>query len=316
MRAFQIRRNNMGKALLTLLVSAFGCGAALAQGADAPKPPIAKIVSPTYKQAWKIEAPDWASRMAVGDVTGDKTPRLLLSDSKNRLTVYKIETSELKSEAEIELGAKGERFAVGRFYKGKPEAIVVAGAVYLQEAGKYVRSPSPDILSVNGLARYADGTDEVLQWEPNAPPQTWAFETERAGVVKTGRGIRPPNIAAGFLKLVVIRGSAEFLEPLGGDGDYGKAGVIGSFDARGDGGYYLWSPQVTANGSYFTVSSVEGKLVWKSEKLDGKILDVAHGNDPKGGKKRGVFLLLAEGADSKKRSVIFLALEEARGAAN
>lgn len=297
------------KTLNALLLLALLCGAALAQERGVKKQVSTKIVLPTYKQAWQVEVPDWANHLGVGDVTGDKKPRLLLSNRANRLTVYRLEKSTLKQESAIELGTKGERFVIGRFLKGKPEAIVVAGAVFHREGAEYVRIAVPEITSVNGNTRYADGTEEVLQWEPTAPPQTWAFGTSKPESPKVGQGIRPPKDSAGFLKLVVIRGTPEFLAQLDAGDDFVKAGVIGNFDPRGDGEYYLWAPKITADGSFFTVSSVEGKPVWKSDKLDGKILDVAMGDDPEGTKQKGVFLLLAHGADGKARSVLFLALE-------
>src|SRR5262249_15702561 len=145
----------------------------------------------------------------------------------------------------------------------------------------------------------ADGKECVLDWDATKAPQTWAFDPSQPGKVRPGPELVPPDQASGITRLVVIRGTPEFLAQLDAPGAFGKGGVIGCFDPRGDGGVYLWAPQVTEEGSYFVVSNSEGKPIWRSGKLGGRILDVAHGADPKGTKQTGVLLLLATGQEGK-----------------
>jgi hypothetical protein len=233
-----------------------------------------------------------------------------VADAENRLTIYHLSETAVEKEATIEPGAGADQFVVGRFIKDKPESIAVPGALYVREGTQYTRTAVPNLKAITGMARYADGKECVFQWDFSAPPQTWTLDLASPDVLRPGPDLLPPEQSAGISRLVVIRATPESLQKIDVSGEFGKAGVVGSFDPRGDRGYYLWAPQVTADGSYFVVSSTEGQRVWRSRKFEGRILDVAHGADPKGSKQTGVFLLLATGPEGKGRTVQFLALEE------
>src|SRR5207244_23013 len=98
-----------------------------------------KAGNPSYKSTWKVSVGLDSQRIAIADVTGDKSPRLLILDKKNVLTVYKITGNKTEEEGTINLGAKGSKFVVGRFSKDKPAMIVSPGTVYYFDNGMYAK---------------------------------------------------------------------------------------------------------------------------------------------------------------------------------
>lgn len=284
-------------------------------GANAQEKPGAKT-APTFSVAWRLSLPGDVKRIAVGDVKEPMIPRLVAADSKGRVTVYRLQATGDKTGVTVEeVGsiasvAGSDRMEVGHFGKGRPTGIAVPGAVYVYDGAAFRKTDLPELPSINGFARFADGREMLIAWALHEDPTTWTLDTAIKRRIRPGWELVSPDSAAGVMRITVIRGSAEFLAELDAAGDFGKAGVIGSFDPRGDGGYWLWSPKVTADGSYFTVSSVDAKPIWSSPRFEGRILDVAHGADPSEPGRTGVFLLISPKAGAPT-VVQFLALDSA-----
>ena len=98
-----------------------------------------------------------------------------------------------------------------------------------------------------------------------------------------------------------------------------KLGLAGYADPRSDGNIYTWLPLQDESGAYLTLAD-KGALtpgqerrdwnpIWTSPRLQGRILDVTFGIDPRGSKKPGFFVLETGGPDGKGRVVEFLALD-------
>jgi hypothetical protein len=66
---------------------------------------------------------------------------------------------------------------------------------------------------------------------------------------------------------------------------------------------------VVGGGDLFPDVNAAMKPLWKSDKLAGKVLDLALGPDPKGGAQTGLLVLTQAGADGLGRSLEFFALE-------
>jgi hypothetical protein len=61
-------------------------------------------------------------------------------------------------------------------------------------------------------------------------------------------------------------------------------------------------------GTHITQPNAAMKPLWKSDKLAGKVLDLALGPDPKGGTRTGLLVLTQAGTDGQGRSVEFFEL--------
>lgn len=266
--------------------------------------------SPFFKEAWKLAIPEGVKRIGIGDVMGDKKQRLILAETEKRLVIYQVTDTALQKEKTLESVMGAYSFEVGRFVQGMLDAIAVPGTFYYRENSQFVRAEAKDLKAVTGLIRYANGQEGVLQWETvTSEPRTFRFDPAMPNTLKPGPALLPPPQLAGIAHLVVLRGSAEFMEQIDAGGDFGKAGVVGSFDPYEDGRYYLWATKVTEGGSSFVISSLEGKPIWESPKLAGRVLDLAFGTDPKGNKQKGILFLLATGTEGKARLVQFFSLE-------
>lgn len=273
----------------------------------------AKVMGPpSFKQAWKVDVPAGARRIAVSDVTSDKKPRLLVLGEDNSLTIDRLTNTDLEKEDSLDLGAGAAKFVAGHFVKGKPAVIAVPGALYYRDGDKYSKKEAPDLKDITGLARFAGGVENLFTFN-GTDPETWAVDPSADKPLTPGKKLVPPDKASGVLWSAVLHAAPEALAAIGVPEIATKAGVVGGLDPREDGRYYAFAPLVGPDGSFLVIANLgESGLptpVWRSPKLTGKVLDVAVGSDPKGSHQTGFFILEASGVDGKARLVEFYALE-------
>ncbi len=269
-----------------------------------------------FKSAWKLEAPEGARRVAVGDVMGDKKPRVLVLDTTDEVAVMSIAESKLTKDAGVKLGPKAGSFFVGNFEKGKPAVIATPGAVHFRSGDAFASKPAPELSNITGTVRFEDGEECVFIFDSMEEPAVFGVDSTKTNPLTVGRGMVLPDQGAGIYASVVARLTPDMVAMLGFPEQVQQAGVFGLWDPRSDGSLFAWAPWTDANGTklvFFDPGAVMGggslKPVWQSEKLAGKVLDAAVGKDPKDGKTPGILLLMATGEGGKGRTLEFLALD-------
>ena len=305
-------RNARGKYYAAHNYSLVGLDEALITGQDEPK----KSGPPAYVSLWKVtDLPAGIRRASIGYVVDEKLPRVITWGEGNKIEVHNLSGEKPVVEASAEVGPGGARMAVVRRPKSKMASIVVPGAVYVVEGGKLVKKAAPDIAGIHGVARFADGAENVFFFD-GAQVLTWAVDPSAEKMLSEGREMVTPDQASGVYADVWSRLPEELMGMLGWPEEVVKSGILGMIDVRGDSKVYAWAPLARADGNYLIfVDAMQVTLgempkpTWQSPKLAGKVLDVASGVDPKGGKKRGLLLLLATGEDGKGRALEFMALD-------
>ena len=275
-----------------------------------------KTGPPAYISAWKGEAPAGTVRIGVGSLTEDESPRLITWGPTGPATIHTLGTGGLVKEATIDLGPGAKYFVVGRLAKGKPAVVVAPGLIWYRDGDKYTKKVVDYLKEVTGLARFADGLECVFSFSGTGQ-ESWTLDNGIGKPLTEGRQLVPPEQGKGVYSELTARLSAEILANLGVPEGTQKIGVVGEVDARGNGNLYYWMPTrvgddyflVLANNDAISIAgqAAELKPVWKSPRLN-RILDVATGQDPKGSKRAGFFILQATGADGKGRMIEFMAL--------
>ncbi len=285
----------------------------VAQGDQAP---AKKTGPPAFVSVWKMDLPGTVTRVGIGDVAGDKTPRLVTLDGA-AVSIYALVEKELKPETKVELkGTAIKNMVVGKFAKGKPAIIAVPGSLIYKDGDKYATKAATQLYAVTGQVKFADGSETVFEFDGANEPGSYGVNLDAAQPMTEGNQLVLPTDGAGVYRVVVAHPSKEAFAMLMIPDEATKSGVMMMLDAREDGKLYGVSPWVTATETNIIAvgidalsSSGDMKPVWKSAKITGKVLDLAYGLDPKGSKKAGLFILTTTGADDKGRSLEFLALD-------
>jgi hypothetical protein len=281
--------------------------------AEAPK----KAGPPAFKSAWKVDVSATAKRIGVGDVIGDKVPRLLVLDDKNKLTVLNVAGATSKEEASAELGDQGPKFVVGAFAKGKPDIVAVPGAIYYRDGDTVKKKTVSDLADITGFVKFTDGTENFFFFGGAGQPDTYGVDLTAEKPLTAGREMVQPSEGGGVYANLVAHLPGEMLAGLGVPEQGQKAGIIGLFDPRNEGKLYAWIPWAEKDEHTLQVVGMEAlgggggefKALWTSPKLAGKVLDVTVGSDPKNPKQIGMFVLMATGEGGKGRTVEFFALD-------
>jgi len=275
----------------------------------------AKVMgAPHFTSAWKITLPAGTRRIAIADVAGDRQSRLLVLGEDNTLSIDRVTKDGLQKEDSLDLGPNSAQFAAGRFANDRPALIAVPGAVFYKDGDKYTRKEVAGLKAIDGSARFVKGPESLLAYE-NGSAKTWTLDLSAEDPLVPGKPLVNPQDSAGVLRMVILHTSPDKLATLNIPEPAAKSGVVGGFDPREDGRYYLFAPVIEGNGTYLEIVNKDAlnggdtTAVWKSDKLAGKALDVAVGHDPKGGKQTGLFVLETTGDDDKGRIVEFYALD-------
>jgi hypothetical protein len=273
---------------------------------------------PAFKSSWKSEVLAGTSRIAIGDVTGDKSARLIGLGSSGKLTIYKVGAGGAEQDGTVDLGAKVTKFEVGNFAKGKPAVIVVPKAIFYREGDKYVKKDAADLDDFTGRVRFTDGNASNIFFFGGSSVDTYFVDTSGANPLKAGQEMVWPGPEKYYAE-IVLHAPPDMLGQLGIPENGRQAGVLGLLDARGDGKLYAVFPMMDTDNKFKMVvadssgvgpgGSGEIKVLWTSPTLAGKVLDFALGSDPKGSKATGILVLQATGEGGKGRTVEFFALD-------
>ncbi|HSV74461.1 MAG TPA: hypothetical protein VLH79_11950 [Chthonomonadales bacterium] len=275
-----------------------------------------KTGPPAYVSLWRLtDLPAGIRRASIGYVVDDRLPRVVTWGEGDRVEVLNVSGERPVVEASAEVGATGASMAVVRRPTGRLASIVVPGAVFVMEGGRLVRRPVPDIKGVHGAVRFADGTENVF-FIDGAGVLTWAINPAAERMVTAGREMVTPDQASGVFADLWARLPQEVMAMIGWPDEVAKSEVLGLLDVRGDSKAYAWVPVARPAGNYLVFADAMQMMfgtmprpVWQSPRLAGRVLDVASGMDPKGGRKRGLLLLMATGEEGKGRTLEFLALD-------
>jgi hypothetical protein len=294
------------------------CGLATAILAASAASAGAQDAGFSFKSSWKAEVSVEAKRMAVADVTGDNKPRLLLLEKDNTLTINVFSESTAKKEASVDLGKDAAQFVAGSFAKGKPAVIAVPGGLFYKEGDKYSRKDFTDVSEITGSVRFTDGTENFFFFAGSGDPSSYAVDLSGAKPVVQGKAMPDPMSGEGIYSAVVARLNADTLSKFGMPEEITKSGIFGFFAPKGNGklmGLAPWNGKDASHIGTFEMSSLgpgggDFKFAWKSPKLDGTVLDMAVGPDPKTGKGVGIYVLQKTGPEGKGRVVEFFANEK------
>ena len=268
------------------------------------------------KSLWKLSAPADARRVALGDVMGDKKQRVMVLGATDELAVMNIADDKLVKDASVALGPKAGSFYVGNLEKGKPAVIAVPGAIHYRSGEEFAKKNAPELSSITGTVRFTDGEECVFIFDSYSEPAVFGVDTSKTNPLTVGRGMVLPDQGAGIYASIVARLSPDMISMLGWPSEFQQAGVFGIWDPYAINALHAWAPIGGADGARLVfldpsaiMSGGDLKYTWRSEKLAGKVLDVAVGLDPKGSKQSGMLLLLATGEGGKERTLEFLALD-------
>lgn len=273
-------------------------------------------LAPAYVSKWRMDAPEGSRRASMADVAGDKKPRLITLASDGALVITDLSGEKPVKDATIPAAAGSDKFAVGVFAKGQPAIIAVPGAIYRKGASGYAKTAVADLQSILGTVKFATGAECLFSWDYISFPTVWAMDLTTEHILVDGPQMVMPDQGAGYYREIVARLTPEAVAQFGWPEEIQKAPAVTLLDARNDNKLYAVAPWTGKDGQYLVVvdaasitSGGQISPVWKSGKIDGKVLDLAVGIDPKGGKASGLLLLLATGAESKGRTLEFFALD-------
>jgi hypothetical protein len=274
-----------------------------------------KTGKPAFKPSWRADVPDGTRRLALADVSGDKTPRLLLLAADSRLSVAVPGADSVKVEATLELGEGAEQFVAGHFAKGKPAVVVAPGMIYYRDGDKYSKKRT-DVSSITGSVKFGDGEEGFFYFEGGGPPTAYTVDLGAANPLGAGREMPQPGAGAGDYKEICAHLPEALLNESPFPYEVKRSAAVGFFDPREDGNLYAWL--IWHEGDAASVGVVDGSTVfggmlgdriWKSDRLGSKIVDAAFGRNPKNPKEVGLAVLVAKGPEGRGREVHYLALD-------
>lgn len=273
--------------------------------------------APAVKTTWKMDVPAGTKRIAVVDLKGDKSFRLLILDAEGTLTINKVTDAALTKEDAISLGKEADQFAVGQFVKDKPAVIAVPGAVFYRDGDKYSKKDAADLKTIHGSVRYADGTENLVVFGQGRAPHGYTIDLAADNPVKDGGELKSPKEDVELYRTLSPNLPAEMLAASPFPQELKKGGVIRLFVPEKSKKLYglaAWQTDdshlaMIDGDDLFSNTSSNLAPTWKSEKLVGKILDIAFGPSFKDAKQNGVYVLEESGKDGKARQLEFFAIQ-------
>ncbi|HZT41434.1 MAG TPA: hypothetical protein VFA07_04565 [Chthonomonadaceae bacterium] len=284
---------------------------------------------------WGEVFSDPVRRIAVADVTGDKTPRLVMlsevagNKEASTLTVRKWDGKTFATEFTADVKAPADKLEVGRFAgENKPAVIVTGDALFVWNGTTFARKPSARPLPLFGSTRLKNGEERLLlAASPTEDVMAYRVNPDAGGTDWLVDGMTAPNSSE--VRWGTMNATPDFFEKMGLQPPLSAGGLIGLWDARQNGTQLLYYPKVDADfdiqpdpkdpskpkiqykghaASYLifrdpTTSS--GPEVWSTPRLNGFVYDVAR-QDPKDGKP-GLLILGSEAPDGKSRVLYFFA---------
>lgn len=280
--------------------------------------------------------PDSARRMAVADVTGDRTPRLITLNAKpdttdsSVLTVKKWDGKAFVTEFRADALGAPDKLAVGRFTPDGKTVIVTARAVWFWNGKTYANKASTQTMNLIGMLRLpTDSTDNVLAMDAGGEVSAYSVDVGPGSDVLTN-GRRLSQLTGGDITRFEMRGTPEFFSKLQMPPAQTQGGIFGL--VAGGKGFppvlYHVDPDQVADATNVTGSAraqaAPKILGWKvsvdnlrrpslsnssyTPRLAGEIYDVATEN-PRGSGIPGLLVLTSGTPDGKGRSLYFFALD-------
>ena len=299
--------------------------------------PTRPAVGPSFHYVWKEEFKTFPRRAAVGDVTGDGKPRLILLNEKpddkfaSTLEVKRWDGNAFVTEFTGDVHAAADMLAVGKIGGAdKPAVIITSDALWIWDGKSFSRHPAAAPLPILGVTRMRDGSERVLL----APSSNniKAYKVNLTAVRKDDWLVdpipapTPPQDLWGDMHT-----SPAVFTTMGIPESLGAGGIVGIWNVKKFNAYYIYhmdrdfdvsadpqhpgKPKITDKNDYVTFrDSRTGAKLWTSPKLPGQGFDIVL-EDPKGGDKPG-FLVLFDGiiavpgtTPGKGRTLAFFAMD-------
>jgi hypothetical protein len=295
---------------------------------------MGKYLPSLFKAGWKDTVPANVRKVAVADTVGDGTSRMVLlsegaSSEARTVTVRKWNGTAWVDEFTADVPGGQDRLAVGKYGASGPAVIVKSGAMWFWNGKRYEQRPAPHALDILGTVALKDGAERLLLKE-GASVKLYRVDTSSPNWLANPTDPLP----SGQTSFTEMKGRTEELEAIGLPEPLAAGGIIGFWNAPKPNAQYLYAVQIVAlledknpgseketgkGAQDFVLKGTENhitvvdprltayKTLWQSEKLDGRVLDVALG-DPRSG-ARGLTVLTDKSPDGKGHTLYFFKLE-------
>jgi hypothetical protein len=279
-----------------------------------------KSAAHSLKSVWKVDAPEGTQRVVLAAVMADETPRVLTLDSMGTLVVNKLSGTTLEKEGSVALGPGAEKFAAGRFQKGKPAVIVAPTAVFYRDGDTFQKKSITELTDPLGSVRFTDGRECLMVFSMMGPPAAYGIDLAAENPLTVGPETPEPMATGSPYQSVAPNLPRELLANEEGPfpAEVRKGGVIRLVTPPNSDrlcAMFAWQTgdepglALVDAGMLFPMPKTDMKPIWKSPKLGGKVLDITHGTNPKDSKQTGFAVLQEAGTDGKGRVIEFFAFE-------
>jgi hypothetical protein len=287
---------------------------------------------PKFRLAWYGEFMDAPRRMAIADVVGDGTVRLVTlnekPDNKNAgtLMVKRWNGKTFITEFTGDLQTAPDKLAVGKFAGSNRPAVIVTGdALWFWNGTTFEHKPASHPIALFGATRLKEGGERVLIAE--SPTDIKAY---RVDIGAKGGDWLIDKISAPTPFQVLwgdMHTTPEGFQQMGVNEVFGSGGLVGIWDVWKSGTYFLYhadrdydlipdpnnknQPKIVYNNQSSTITFSDrgsGGALWTSPKLSGIVYDLAI-EDPKASGKPGFAVLSSTAPGSKGRSIYFFTRE-------
>ena len=294
---------------------------------------MGRFSAPLLVQEWKETVDANVRKVGIGDTVGDGSNRLVLLTEVNAttraVTVKKWDGKAWVTEFSREVPGAANRLGVGRYAgSDRPAVIVTSGALLYWEGREYKVIPSSRAVNVLGTIQLKTGAERLLVNDANTV-RMYRVDPSKGGDWLTGAIDPPASAETSFSDMKAPTGELSAI----GMPDLLAAGeIIGLWDARKADAVFFYGVRVAPivesksgadakdfaeaaqdlvlKGQNYHLSIINPrdqnlKVLWQSEPLDGRVLDVTL-HDSRSA-ERGL-TVLTESPDRKGRTLYFFKL--------
>ena len=299
--------------------------------------PTASAAAPTalFRSITRDTLPGNTRRVAVADVKGDRTPRLITLDEKpdtrdsSVLTIKRWDGKAFVTEFSADTPGTPDQLAVGRFTLDSKTVILTSRAAWYWNGKTYTSKPSPQPINLIGTLRSRIGSgDSVLATDAGGDLWEYRVSIGAGGDVLTG-GHPLKQLTGGDVSRMDMHGSQEFFAKIQLQSAFTQGGILGLMTGGKSGRQLLYHAELdqdidiknpVGNGKAQFVLKSQG---WKvgvddprqptlanhfyTPRLAGDIYDVAT-ESAHGDGATGLLILTSATPDGKGRSLYFFAL--------
>lgn len=299
------------------------------------------VPPPLFRFIARDMLPDTTRRIAVADVTGDHTPRLITLNAKpdvgsgSVLTIKKWDGKTFVTEFSGETPGAADKLEVGRFTADGKTVILTERSAWLWNGKTYTRKDAAQAMDLLGSIRLrADGSERVLA--ASSPTDIRACRVDVNSAALLTDSIAAPSSG---LAQMEMHNTPEFFDKMNYPTELTRGGIIGLMMATKLNKQFLYhvdldqdidvkndptgltKPKLVLKSQGWKVSVVNAREPglanqFFTPRLAGDIYDVA-AESAYGDHVPGLLILTSEGPDKKGRSLYFFALNtEATAPAN